>query len=195
MNKLPLMAGCGVIPMGNCDCECECDYTCLTLTKTQDVANRASYNETTGVLNLPPAIVARRQQLALGIFVPEQVWIPIAGLEQIVIDTTGGAMAPVSPDDRLLIPRNGHFNLNVHAQVESDSDGVLLVRMVVVGTGGFVRTVTAPVVMGMVGGADVDAPVSPRSVGDTVQVALMTTCPSGMLVNTVSIAAEYVEGT
>ncbi len=193
MNKLPLMAGCGVMPMGNC--ECECDYSCLTLTKTQDVNGRATYDETTGVLNLPPAIVARRQQLALGIFVPEQVWVPIAGLEQIVIDTTGNQMAPVSPDDRLLIPRNGHFNLNVHAQVESDSDGVLLVRMVVVGTGGFVRTVTAPVVAGMVGGADVDAPVSPRSVGDIVQVALMTTCPSGMLVNTVSIAAEYVEGT
>jgi hypothetical protein len=193
MNKIPLMAGCGVIPMGNCDCAC--DYTCLTLTKTQDVNQRATYDETTGVLNLPPAIVARRQQLALGIFVPNQVWVPIAGLEQIVIDTTGGAMAPTSPDDRLVIPRDGHFNLNVHAQVESDSDGLLFVRMVVVGSGGFVRTVTAPVVTGLLGGADVDAPVSPRSAGDIVQVALMTTCPGGMLVNTVSIAAEYVEGT
>jgi hypothetical protein len=192
--KLPLMAGCGVIPMGNgCDCACECKE--LKLTKVQDVANRATYDPATGVLNLPPAIVARRQQVALGIYAPPLVWMQVAGLEQIVVDTTGGMMAPVGQDDRLVIPRNGHFNLQVHAQVEAESDGVLFLRMVVQGARGFSRTVTAPVVAGLIGGADSASPASPRTAGDVVRVEMMTTCPTGAVINTASISAEYIEGT
>jgi hypothetical protein len=191
--KLPLMRGCGVIPMGNCTCACDCLE--LQLTKNQDVDNRATYDPATGILNLPPAIVARRQQVALGIFVPPLTWVAVVGLDRIVVDTTAGMMAPVALDDRLVMPRNGHFNLAVHGQAESESDGVLFLRMVVEGANGFQRTVTAPVVAGVLGGADAESQTSPRMTGDIVRIEMLTTCPTGMVVNTASIAAEYVEGT
>lgn len=188
--KIPLMGGCGVIPPAACDCEC--DYTCLTLTKEQDIDNRATYDQATGVLNLPPAIVARRQQTALGIFAPAGVWVPVAGLDQLVIDTTGGLMAPVAPDDRIVIPRDGHFDLAVHAAAMAAEEGVLLVRMVVTGVNGFVRTVSAPVVVGVMAGVDTESQASPRSAGDVVQVEIMVTVDA--VIDTVSIAAAYVEG-
>lgn len=194
-DKIPLMGGCGVIPPAPCACDCECDYTCLTLTKVQDVDNRATYDQATGVLNLPPAIVARRQWVGLGLFAPPLVWIPVVGLDQIVIDTTGGQMAPVAPDDRIIIPRDGHYDLFVSAQVEAEDDGVVFVRMVVTGGSSFNRTTTAPIVAGIIGGADVESQASPRAAGDIVQAEIMVTSPAGAIVNTVSVSAAYVEGT
>lgn len=191
MDKIPLMAGCGVMPMGKCGCDC----VAVKLTKEQDVDERATYDPVTGVLNLPPAIVGRRQQTALGIFLPPNIWLPVAGLAQVVVDTTGGLMVPAAPDDRLVMPRNGHFNLAVHVQALAESDGVLFARMVVVGVGGFMRAASAPVVAGVGGGVNVDAPASPRTAGDIVRVEVMTTCPTGATVETVSVAGEYVEGT
>jgi hypothetical protein len=193
MEKVPLMRGCGVIPMTNCKCECDCVE--VQLTKVQDVQQRATYDPATGVLNLPPAIVGRRQQVALGIYAQPLTWMAVAGLARVVIDTTGGVMVPLTLDDRLIIPRAGHFNLAVHAQVEAASDGVLMLRMVVSGVNGFTRTVTAPVVAGLLGGVDAESQASPRTLGDVVRVEVMVTCPTGALVQTVSIAAEYVEGT
>ncbi len=80
----------------------------LTLTKVQDVTNRATLNLATQVLNLPPAIAGRIIGVNLAAPVGLNQPAQIVGLAA-DFDTVGGTMALA---DHLVIPRRGRYNIS-----------------------------------------------------------------------------------
>ena len=115
---------------------CEDCHPHLTLTKNQDLVNRATLDVANQVLNLPPDIVARRQGVGLSQFVPPGMFTPIGGMTTVAVDTTGGVMAPPRVADTLVIPRSGCYDLWGSAATQ-DLDGTeyIQVRLQINGMG------------------------------------------------------------
>lgn len=175
---------------------CEDCHDHLTLTKDQDIQNRMTLDESGQVLNVPPPIFARRDGLGLSQFVPPGVFTPVAGLTSIHVDTTGGVMAPASPNDSIVIPRDGYYLLFASAGTQDlDPAEYIQVRLQVngVGTMGAGETTRGLGSGGFNVSPVIHVPWHFLHAGDTVRLLVLTDRASGLIVGIAYVGAQYLE--
>ena len=162
----------------------------LTLTKNQDVTNRATLDVINQVLNLPPAIAGRLNSLSLAAPVGLNAPTVITGLSP-DYDTVDGVMATTSG---LVIPRTGRYNLSG----SWGSDRMASCNTYVLGACIFINGAAA---------GRYTAPTSPLAdqvaivipghslqAGDILQLGGYSDC-AGVVATSAYLAAEYIEGT
>jgi len=167
-------------------------HPAATLTKVQDVTNRGTFDPTTQVLNLPPAIAARIVGLVLdsvpGYLVPLQVLGMTADY-----DTVGGTMALAN---QIVIPRVGRYNLVGSWGTDEPgacTDFTLLVSVAINGVplGRYTapsNTLADQVLLAL--------PGQLLQAGDVLTLLAYTDCNDPDLrVTSAYLAAEYIEGT
>jgi prefoldin subunit 5 len=162
----------------------------LTLTKNQDITNRATLDVINQVLNLPPAIAGRLNSLALTVPVGLNNPTVIPGLTP-DYDTIGGAMATTSG---LVIPRTGRYNISGSwGTNQPASCGAYVLGASVFINGAAAGRYTAPS-NALADQVALTIPGHLLQAGDTLQLGGYTDC-AGVIATSAYLAAEYIEGT
>jgi hypothetical protein len=159
----------------------------LTLTKQQDVTNRAALDVTNQILNLPPAIAGRIVGTGLAVTVGQNTPTPITGLA-VDYDTVGGAMATSSG---LVIPRTGRYNLSGSWGCTTTATCTLGAAVNINGAVGGRYTAPTNALADQVA---FTLPGHLLQVGDVVQLSGYSSC-AGIVATSAYLAAEYIEGT
>jgi hypothetical protein len=159
----------------------------LTLTKQQDVTNRAALDVTNQVLNLPPAIAGRIVGTGLAVVVGQNTPTPITGLA-VDYDTVGGAMATSSG---LVIPRTGRYNLSGGWGCTTTANCILAIGIEINGV--VFGRYTAPT-NALADQVAVIIPGQLLQVGDLLRLSGYSSC-AGIVATSAYLAAEYIEGT
>jgi len=178
----------------------------LTVTHVQDLANhQVTFDPATGVLNVPPPLAGRRTGTNLGIFVAgDVVAVPIGGMSAVQYDgglAVGAAMCPVGQPDRVVIPKTGLYRLWAQvACIGLAPGGVCRLTLRVTGPSGFTVPSTFPIFVqgdtlptSLHSGVDISIPYSPRTAGDVLTAEVLSEAPSGVVVHSVSLMAEWID--
>lgn len=159
----------------------------LTLTKNQDITNRATLDGANQVLNLPPAIAGRIIGAGLTVPVGQNTPIAITGLTP-DYDTVGGAMATTSG---LVIPRTGRYNLSGGWGCNTTANCTLGAGIEINGV--VFGRYTAPT-NALADQVAVTIPGQLLQVGDLLRLSGYSSC-AGIIATSAYLAAEYIEGT
>jgi hypothetical protein len=175
---------------------CEDCHEHLTLTKHQDITNRTTLSESGQVLNVPPPLLARRDGFPVDQFVPALVLTPIGPLTTVHVDSSGGVMAPASPDDSIVIPRAGYYLVWGSVTTNDLDPGEWLQTRLQVNGAGSVGS--GETVYGLGAGGFATSPVTHVpfqffSQGDTIRVLALTNKVGGILVSLAYVGAQYLE--
>ena len=164
----------------------------LTLTKVQDVANRAMLLNQ--VLNLPPAIAARIGAPGLTQALTAGPIYQILGLNQDFDTWTG--MPDGALTNSITVPRSGRYNLSAAWSPTGDTNpcpgAIIGVSFGINGswTGRFQN----PVISTLAEGAHAYLPFHPLQTGDVITIGAYTDCNTHVI-QSAYLAIEYVEGT
>ena len=158
----------------------------LTLTKNQDVTNRATLDVTNQILNLPPAIAGRIAGVGLTAVVGQNNPTTITGLAA-DYDTVGGAMATAGG---LIIPRTGRYNVSGGWGCVTGSNCTLGAAVNINGT--VFGRYTAPTNT-LADQVACTIPGQLLQVGDVLQLSGYSSC-AGIVATSAYLAAEYIEG-
>jgi hypothetical protein len=158
----------------------------LTLTKNQDVTNRATLDVGNQILNLPAAIAGRIVGTGLTVVVGQNTPTTITGLAA-DYDTVGGAMATTSG---LVIPRTGRYNISGAWGCVTGSNCVLVAAVNINGV--LSGRYTAPT-NALADQVAVTIPGQLLQVGDVLQLSGYSSC-AGIIATSAYLAAEYIEG-
>lgn len=158
----------------------------LTLTKNQDVTNRAALDVTGQVLNLPPAIAGRIIGAGISVVVGQNTPTTIAGLVA-DYDTVGGAMATASG---LIIPRSGRYNISGSWGATTTANCTLGAAVNI--NGAVLGRYTAPTNT-LADQVACTIPGQLLQVGDVLQLSGYSSC-AGIVASSAYLAAEYIEG-
>jgi len=164
----------------------------VTLTKTQDLVNRAALFGQ--VLNLPPAIAGRIGAPGLSQMLTAGPIYQVVGLNQDFDTWTG--MPDGTPVDSIIIPRAGRYNLSASWGTSTGADPCAqAVIGASIGINGFwMGRFTNPIISHLAEGAHARLPFHPLALGDVITVGAFTDC-AGMVISSAYLAVEYVEGT
>ena len=169
----------------------------LTLTKNQDVANRATLDVTGQVLNLPPAIAARigSSNRNLGITLTAGPIVQVTGLD-LDFDTWSG-IAPDTFMDSITVPRTGRYNISAAwgTHLGGDQPCTIFYVGITIGiNGAWAGRFTNPGSPYLAEGAHALIPAHLLQAGDLLTIGAYTDC-TGIIVASAYLSLEYIEGT
>lgn len=169
-------------------------HPAATLTKNQDVVNRATFDAATQVLNIPPAIAARLSSLTLNVAAGYLAPALITGMAGDYTTAPGMIVG-----DTIVIPRTGRYNISAGWGTNSVVTCPAFVLIASVGINGiWAGRYTAPN-NGVGGLADQVAfhlPGQLLHAGDVITLGGFTDCNDpAMKVTSAYLAVEYIEGT
>lgn len=161
----------------------------LTLTKNQDVTNRATLDGTNQILNLPPAIAGRIVGAGINVVVGQNNPTVIMGLTA-DYDTVGGAMAT---SRGLIIPRSGRYNLSGGWGTDQPAAcGIYVLAATIYMNGAAAGRYTAPN-NALADQVAITIPGQRLQAGDLLQMGGYSDC-AGVVATSAYLAAEYIEG-
>lgn len=164
-------------------------HPCLTLTKNQDITNRATLDGTNQILNLPPAIAGRIVGTGISVVVGQNNPTVIMGLAA-DYDTVGGAMATSSG---LIIPRSGRYNLSGGWGTDQPAACVAYVLGATIYMNNTAAgRYTAPN-NALADQVAITIPGQRLQAGDLLQMGGYSDC-AGVVATSAYLAAEYIEG-
>ena len=169
----------------------------LTLTKNQDVTNRATLDVTGQVLNLPPAIAARigSSDRNLGIVLTAGPIVQVTGLD-LDFDTWSG-IAPDTFMDSIIVPRTGRYNISAAwgTHLGGDQPCTTFYVGITIGiNGAWAGRFTNPGSPYLAEGAHALLPGHLLQAGDRLTIGAYTDC-TGIIVASAYLALDYIEGT
>lgn len=167
-------------------------------TADTSVSDYSRYADARGWLHsfAPLVLAARRESNSLAQAIAANTLTVITGLTTVHLDTSGGLMAPVSPDDSIVIPRDGHYHL--WASVASNDLATTEYLAARIQRNGTTNIGAAAPVWGLGSGTDIapvaHVPMEYLDAGDTVRVRALTNRVGGATIDSAYVAIEYVEG-
>lgn len=169
-------------------------HPALTLTKVQDVTNRATLDTLYQVLNLPPALVGRIWSATLAIPLTAGPITPITGLT-LDFDTWSG-LAPGVAMNSLIVPRTGRYNLTGAwgTGVTADPCPDFIAGVTIGVNQEWAGRFTSPNCPTLTEGAHAYIAAHLLQAGDVITLGAYTDC-TGAMIGSAYLALEYIEGT